>query len=89
MSSDDANPKRAAWAKLIEEHCADGHDEPSTLVSAVIVAEMQTLDGTKWLHRSAATGTDGEDRTTSWLRRGMFVTAIEMERMNGDDEEDE
>lgn len=33
----------------------------------------------KWFHRSAGSGTDGEDRTTTWLRRGLLHYALALE----------
>jgi hypothetical protein len=87
--SDDLDPKRAAAAIAIEAWCTDDHDEPSTLAHVVVIVEMQTLSGRRWLHRLSATGTEGADELTTWLRRGMLAEALEPPVWETADQEDD
>lgn len=86
MKRIDLGPKCAAAATAIEAWMADEHDEPSTLVAVVLVAEMQTLDGEVWLQRASASGTEGFNDLTVWARDGMLQHGI---TGFGSDEEDE
>ncbi len=72
----DHGPKCATAAQAVEAWFADQHDQPSTLVSLVVVAEMRTLDGDLWLSVCTATGTDGRDDVAQWQRDGMLQHAI-------------
>jgi hypothetical protein len=72
----DLGPSAAAAAKAIETWCCEDHEEPSQLVHAVIVIEMQTLSGERWLHRCGVTGTDGFHDMPPWVRDGMLQHAI-------------
>lgn len=80
----DHGPKCAAAAAAVEAWFADQHDEPSALVSLVVVAEMRTLSGELWLTTCTATGTDGRDDVAAWQRDGMLNHAIGLQ----DDEDD-